>query len=135
MAKVKMCVFLGTFNPIHNAHIRMGEFIKKNFKFDKILFVPAFIPPHKVVDMEQSFNRLEMVKLALERKLGFEVSDVEFHREGKSYSYLTICELYKLYDVDGKINFVIGTDAFRKIETWYEAQKFKEIVHFIIFSR
>ena len=74
-----------------------------------------------------------MVKLAAAYNSKFMVSDIEFKREGKSYTYLTICELYKQYNIDGKIHFIIGTDAFDFIESWYEADKLKEIVKFIVF--
>lgn len=132
---MKLCVFQGTFNPIHNAHLRVAEFVCKNFDFDKILFIPAYNPPHKASDINMADNRLEMVKLAIENYDKFEVSDIEYKRKGKSYTYLTIKELYELYDIDGKINFVIGTDAFEKIESWYETDKLKNLVKFIVFVR
>jgi nicotinate-nucleotide adenylyltransferase len=80
-------------------------------------------------------GRVEMVKRAVKGSPKFDVSDIEFKREGKSYTYLTIQELYKLYEIEGKINFIIGTDAFEKIETWYEVDKLKELVKFIVFVR
>lgn len=132
---MKLCVFQGTFNPIHNAHLRVAEFVCENFDFDKILFIPAYNPPHKASDINMADNRLEMVKLAIENYDKFEVSDIEYKRKGKSYTYLTIKELYELYDIDGKINFVIGTDAFEKIESWYETDKLKNLVKFIVFVR
>ena len=85
--------------------------------------------------MDFSHHRLEMVKLAVKSNPKFEVSDIEFRRDGKSYTYLTIKELYDLYEIDGKIHFIIGTDAFEKIETWYEIDKLKELVKFIVFVR
>lgn len=132
---MKLCVFQGTFNPIHKAHLRMAEYVLKNYGFDKILFIPAYKPPHKIYDDKMSTHRLNMVKLATAYNKDFEVSDIEYNLGGKSYSYLTALELYKKYDIDGKIKFIIGTDAFEKIETWYEAEKFKELVDFIVFIR
>ena len=132
---MKLCVFQGTFNPIHKAHLRVAEAVVSRFDFDKLLFIPAFNPPHKSADLDFSYHRLEMVKLAVENNSKFEVSDIEFKRDGKSYTYLTIKELYNLYEVDGKIYFIIGTDAFEKIETWYEIDKLKELVKFIVFIR
>ena len=132
---MKLCVFAGTFNPIHNAHIMMAKYILNNFDFDKFLFIPAYIPPHKDYDRDMCVHRLNMVKLAIEDVPEFEVSDIEFLREGKSYTYLTINELYKKYNVEGKINFIIGTDAFENIESWYEAEKLKELLDFIVFVR
>ena len=132
---MKICVFQGTFNPIHNAHLRMGKFVCEKFDFDKILYIPAFIPPHKACDNSYAHHRLKMVELAVEDNEKFEISDIEYKRQGKSYTYLTILELYKKYEIEGKINFIIGTDAFEKIETWYESDKLKNLVKFIIFIR
>ena len=132
---MKLCVFQGTFNPIHNAHLRVAEDVVSRFDFDKLLFIPAYNPPHKSADLDFSFHRLEMVKISVHNNPKFEVSDIEFKREGKSYTYLTICELYKQYEIEGKIHFIIGTDAFEKIETWYEVDKLKELVKFIVFVR
>lgn len=132
---MKLCVFQGTFNPIHKAHLRVAQDVLAHYDFDKLLFIPAFNPPHKSADLNFSYHRLEMVKLAVKSNPKFEVSDIEFKRGGKSYTYLTIKELYELYEVDGKIHFIIGTDAFEKIETWYEVEKIKELVKFIVFVR
>ena len=132
---MKLCVFQGTFNPIHNAHIRVADYVANKYNFDKILFIPAFQPPHKDYDIDLSEHRLSMAKLATSNNPKFEVSDIEYKRGGKSYTYLTICELYKLYKIEGKINFIIGTDAFDYIETWYEADKLKKLVKFIVFIR
>ena len=132
---MKLCVFQGTFNPVHNAHLRVADFVRKNFNFDKILFIPAFCPPHKQSDPEMTSHRLNMVKLAISHNSCFEVSDIEYRRGGKSYTYDTITELYNEYDVEGKINFIIGTDAFEKIESWYRTDELKDVVKFIVFVR
>lgn len=132
---MNLCVFQGTFNPIHNAHLDMARYIIENFDFDKILFIPAYKPPHKSFDENMSIHRLNMVKLAVKNELGFEVSDIEFKRENLSYTYLTILELYKIYNLKDRIGFIIGTDAFEKIDTWYEIDKLKNLVKFIIFKR
>lgn len=132
---MKLCVFQGTFNPIHNAHIQVAEFAIKNSVCDKVMFIPAYNPPHKECNDDIRYDRLEMVKLAVVNNPNFSVSDIEFKRKCKSYTYLTICELYKQFDIDEKIKFLIGTDAFEKIETWYESDKLKELVDFVVFIR
>ncbi len=134
---MKLCVFQGTFNPIHNAHLRVAKYVLNKYNFDKLLFIPAYKPPHKNYDDNMSMHRLNMVKLAVEDEHNskIEVSDIEYKREGKSYTYLTICELYKQYEIEGKINFIIGTDAFKDIESWYETDKLKKLVKFTVFIR
>lgn len=132
---MKLCIFSGTFNPIHRAHLKMAEYVLENFGFDKIIFIPAYKPPHKDYDTNICTHRFNMVRLAIEYNPHFEISDIEYQHEGKSYSYLTALQLKKQYCTEDKINFIIGTDAFEKIESWYEAEKFKDLVDFIVFVR
>ena len=132
---MKLCIFSGTFNPIHRAHLKIAEYVLSHYGFDKIIFIPAYKPPHKNYDAGMSQHRFNMVKLAIAYNPHFEVSDIEFKSEEKSYSFLTALKLYEQYKIDGKIHFIIGTDAFEKIESWYESDKFKKIVDFIVFVR
>ncbi len=132
---MKLCVFQGTFNPIHKVHLKVAEFALNYYKFDKILFIPAYLPPHKEVDKNLAQHRFNMVKLGIQGNDNFDISDIEYKREGRSYTYLTILELKKIYKISDKINFLIGTDAFEKIDTWYETNKLKEHLHFIVFPR
>lgn len=133
---MRLCVFQGTFNPIHKVHLEVAKFAKEYYNFERILFIPAYIPPHKSVDKKLALHRFNMVKLAISEYNGFDISDIEYKREGNSYTYNTILELRKAYNItDEKINFLIGTDAFIKIRTWYNTDKLKELVHFIVFKR
>ncbi|MBR1680344.1 nicotinate (nicotinamide) nucleotide adenylyltransferase, partial [bacterium] len=132
---MKLCLYCGTFNPIHNAHIAVANYVKSHFDFDLILFIPAYIPPHKNIDKILANHRLNMVKNSVENIFGFSVSDIEFQSEQNSYTFNTVKKLYEMYDIDGKINFIIGTDAFKKIETWYQAEDLKNLVEFIVFTR
>lgn len=113
----------------------MAEYVLKNFDIKKILFIPAYIPPQKNSDPKMAYHRLKMAELAIENNNGFELSDIEFKMEGISYTYLTVQELYKLYKPDGKINFIIGTDAFENLGSWYESEKLRQILDFIVFVR
>ena len=130
---MKLCIFAGTFNPIHNAHLKMAQYACDKYGFDKILFIPAFNPPHK--DTALSEHRYKMVELAVKNYPNFEISDIEYKRKGKSYTYLTILELYKKYDIEGKISFIIGKDAYENFDSWYEAEKLKNLIEFILFER
>lgn len=132
---MKLCVFQGTFNPIHKAHLDMAEYVLRKFGFDRIIFIPAFRPPHKAYDTALTPHRFKMVELAARQNPKFEVSDIEYQNDRKSYTYFTILELYKKYEIDGKIYFIIGTDAFKNLKSWYETDKLKELLTFIVFKR
>lgn len=132
---MRLCVFQGTFNPIHKVHLEVAKYAKEHYNFDNILFIPAYIPPHKNIDKKLADHRFNMVKLAISDYNYFNISDIEYKHNTNSYTYNTITELYKKYDIDGKINFLIGTDAFIKIESWYKTEELKDLVHFIVFKR
>ena len=128
-------LFPGTFNPIHNAHLRVAEFVIKNENVDRVIFIPSFDPPHKIFDPSFSEHKLNMVNLAVKNKNGFEVSDIEYELGGKSYTYRTVCELKKRLGRDKIFKILIGTDAFRKIESWYKTELLKDEVEFEVFFR
>ncbi len=130
-----ICIFPGTFNPIHEAHLKVAQFALDNYGFEKIIFIPAYLPPHKEVNMNLAAHRFKMVEMATAKNSRFEVSDIEYLSEGKSYSLITVKKIREQYKIKGKINFLIGTDAFEKIETWYKANELKKLVHFIVFDR
>ena len=116
---MNFCVFPGTFNPIHDGHLKMAEFALNKYNFDKIIFIPSYIPPHKDVENNLAQHRLNMVKMATSLNPKFEVSDIEYKSEGKSYSLITVQKLIEQYGLKTRLNFIIGTDAFVKIETWF----------------
>ena len=132
---MEYCLFQGTFNPVHNAHIRVAEYVLKTFGIDKVIFIPSFIPPHKDPNIVDAHHRLNMVKLTTRYNDKFEVSDIEIKRGGISYTYLTILELSKILKPESRLKFIIGTDAFKQIETWYETEKLKTMLDFIVFIR
>ncbi len=129
------CYFFGTFNPPHLGHILLAEHIRREFSFEKIIFVPAFAPPHKeTLDFSHRFN---MLKLCIKTDIE-EVSDIEKDIEPPTYSYKTInkiCAFAKKELFDGKVPFILGYDAFIGIEKWKNPEILKEKVKFIVLKR
>lgn len=131
---MKLAILSGTFNPIHKAHISIADYVREKFEYDKILIIPAYNPPLKD-NCESPLHRLNMVKLAIENKKGLILSAIEYENRGKSYSYLTVEKLYKKYKIDGKLGFIIGTDAYVGLPNWQNSDKLKKSVDFIVFER
>ncbi len=135
---MKVCLYQGSFNPIHNAHIEAAKYVYEQFKFEKIVFIPAFRPPHKSekdFNFENAMHRLNMVELAVKDYPFFDVSAIEYTRNKASYTYDTIVQINDIVKPEEKINFIIGTDAFSKIESWYKSDELKSLVNFILFVR
>ena len=130
-----ICIFPGTFNPIHMGHLMMAQFAVKKFGFEKIIFIPAYLPPHKDVNSNLAKHRYNMVKLATAKNFRFSVSDIEYKSEGKSYTLITVKKIREQYGMYDRLNMIIGTDAFKNIKSWYKTEELKDLVHFIVFPR
>lgn len=125
------CYFFGTFNPIHLGHVEIARKVKELAGFSKVIFVPSYMPPHKIEGLASYKNRLEMAKLAVGEE---NVSDIELHLKVPSYTYRTIEKLYEQNN-NQKINFIIGYDQFFKLESWREPEKLREMINFIVIPR
>lgn len=132
---MSICIFPGTFNPIHYGHLKMAEFALEKYNFEKIIFIPSYLPPHKEINKDLASHRYKMVELAIKDNPNFEISDIEYLSDGKSYSLITVKKIIEQYNLKNRLNFIIGTDAFNKIDTWYHAEELKDLVHFIVFNR
>ena len=123
----------GTFDPIHLAHIYIAEEAKKKLNLDKVIFMPAGIQPLKTdKKVTEASLRLEMVQKAIEGKIGFEVSDYEIKKEGKSYTYKTLEHFYKEYK---DLYFITGADCLLGIDKWKEIDKIFSMCKFVVFTR
>ena len=76
-SNVKIGIMGGTFDPIHYAHLATAEFIRDNYKLDKILFIPSGNPPHKKGNITDKYDRYNMVLLSTVNNDDFIVSDIE----------------------------------------------------------
>lgn len=132
---MKLGVFGGTFNPIHNGHLINARFIKNRYSLDKILFIPSKYPVHKNLEGNISTgDRLEMIKLAVRGDRGFDVSNIEIDREEKSFTIITIRQLLDLYR-DAEIYLIVGEDAFNEIDTWKDYGELIKLVTLIVMRR
>lgn len=132
---MKTCLFQGTFNPPHNGHLCIAEFILNNTEYDDVVFVPAYKPPHKSLSEENPFHRLKMTEILIENKNGLRVSDIEFQREEPSYTYVTAKNLIDKGFISEEPAIIIGDDAFNKIESWYKTEELKKLVKFLLIPR
>ena len=125
------CYFFGTFNPIHLGHVEIARKVKELAGFSQVIFVPSYMPPHKIDGLASYKDRLEMAKIAVGEE---NVSDIELHLKVPSYTYRTIEKLYEENN-NQKINFIIGYDQFFKIESWKEPDILKEKLNFVVIPR
>ncbi len=126
----------GSFNPIHNGHLKIAQAVWRKKRLDRALFVVAKNPPHKPAEILASAkDRFRMVELALLPFEHFEVSDVELRRPGISYTIDTVRHLLKRFGRKTNIYFVIGTDTIPELPTWKDIKELANLVHFVCVRR
>ena len=133
---MKIAILGGTFDPPHIGHLILADTVITNCKYDKVIFIPAKIPPHKNISGKVSNDdRLNMLKLSIEDDERFLLDEYELNNEGVSYTINTLNYLYKNYDIEGKIGLIIGADLVRGFDKWKEPKKIAEISDITVVNR
>ena len=115
---MRVGIYGGTFSPVHNGHVAAAKAFMEQMWLDILYVIPTGVTPHK--DMKgdaTAADRLEMCRLAFAGVEGVIVSDLEMRREGKSY---TVDTLRELYDPEGRLFLLMGTDMLLTLGQWRE---------------
>lgn len=132
---MKIGIYGGSFNPVHNGHIHLAETAMKDFRLDKIFFVPSRISPHKSSDEYASgADRLAMLRLATSGNENFHVSDYELKSNRVSYSIYTVEHFHNIFRGD-EIFLLIGSDMLMSFDTWFFYKRILEKSSLIVVSR
>ena len=136
---MKIGVYGGTFNPPHLGHVTAARAVFELLKLDKLLLIPAGLPPHKDLPAGSptAEQRLEMTRLAADQiGLGdrVEVLDLELRRAGRSFTSDTLAQLKERYPED-QLWLLMGTDMFLTLQTWHEPEKVLSLAGIAAFGR
>lgn len=139
---MKLAVLGGSFNPFHIGHAMLAETVIKELNYDRVLIVPSFIPPHKIIDEAYEItpmHRFQMIKKFCEsEKSGYFIAeDCEIKREGVSYTCDTLkylCGKYK-NELDGKIAFILGDEIASEFYKWKNPDQIAQMADLIITHR
>ncbi len=124
---MKIGIFGGAFNPVHNGHLNIADAFYEDLKLDKMLLIPTANPPHKSgAGLLSGDDRINMLRLAIENK-PYEISTIEFERNDKSYTYNTLLELKRLYP-EADLFLIIGADQIINFEKWYRYSDILDMV-------
>ena len=126
-------VFGGTFDPVHNGHTKIIQNLLELIPLDEIKVIPNGQPPHRTSVCSNN-DRLEMVNLAFKGINQISVDEREIHREGPSYAIHTAEEILEEYHQDNII-WIMGSDAFSEIDTWFEWEDFLNIINILVMAR
>ena len=129
-------LFGGTFNPVHQGHVRAAQDVLGRFGLDRIFFIPSAQPPHKSdTDLATARDRYAMVGLGLAGLDSLQPCDVEIQRAGPSYSVDTVAYFKRRMGASGELFFLLGVDAFLEIDTWKCHEGLLSQAAFIVMTR
>jgi nicotinate-nucleotide adenylyltransferase len=133
---LKLGVFGGTFNPIHNGHVSLALAAQKTLELDKVLFIPTYTSPFKTDSQTAAaLDRLEMVRLATAEYPDFEVSSLEVEGEQISYTVNTLESLKSLYPADAQFFLLMGADSFSTFSQWKDPDGIRKMSQLAVAAR
>lgn len=131
----RICLFGGTFDPIHAAHLRIAEEALKRLALDRVVFIPAGHPPHKsTTGLTPYEDRFRMVEMACSAYPAFSASRLEAGKQ-PSYTIKTVERFRQDLNPGDCLFFLIGSDAFGELETWKRWEDLVKLTDFIVVSR
>ena len=132
-----MAIFGGSFDPIHLGHLHLAEIVREEFKLCEIVFMPSGKPPHKEVSAEEHHNehRYEMLLAATHSNPHFSVSQLEYGREGYSYTSETLELVRNTLPAGTLLYFILGADALVNMHKWKEPEKIFALCEIIAITR
>lgn len=117
---MRIGIFGGSFNPVHLGHLIAAECCREQARLDRVVFVPAAIPPHKQAHhLADAADRVAMLQLAIGGHRAFSLSTIELDRGGVSYTVDTLAELAKRHP-DDTLVLLLGPDSLAQLPTWRE---------------
>lgn len=132
---MKIGIFGGSFNPVHNGHVSVVKYVMKSIDLDKIVIVPVGIPSHRKNDLEDKEERFWMCKLAFRHIDNVDVSDIEVKEQTTSYTYDTLLKLQKLYGKENEYYEIIGEDSYAYFDKWKNYKEILKLSKVIVLQR
>ena len=132
---MRIGIFGGTFNPIHNGHINLVNKICDEIFLDKLFVFPTKTPPHKIAkNLVTEKDRFEMCKLAFEGNYLAEVSDYEINNQGKSYTIFTLRYLKEQFE-NAELFLFMGSDMYVTLHEWKCFEEILSLATIVVVSR
>jgi nicotinate-nucleotide adenylyltransferase len=133
-ASEPLALFGGTFDPIHLGHLIAAEEVAERLELPRIAFVPCGAAPHKGNLAASAEQRLAMCHLAVKGNPRFHASRMEVDRPGPSYAIDTVRAMAQRRPAES-VYFIIGSDAFGLLDSWYEWRELVELCTFVVMRR
>lgn len=124
----------GTFDPIHNGHIRLALEARQQLNLDHVRLIPVNIPPHRSKPVASPLHRQTMLSLAIDNEKDLCMDLRELNSNETSYTINTLKSLRKEFNNDS-LCLILGKDAFNKIDSWKDWETLLDYAHIIVANR
>ena len=130
----RAAIYGGTFDPVHKGHIEVARRVLELFELEEVLFVPAYVPPHKIA-ISSAFHRFAMLALATEHDPRLRLSTIELDEPARPYAVDTVERMQKAMAGERHFFFMIGADSWAEITTWHKWQRLLKMCDLIVVTR
>lgn len=132
---MKVGLYFGSFNPIHIGHLIVAQHVLDNTDMDRIWFVVSPQNPFKPSKtLLNEYDRLDLVKLAIEDNFGMETCDIEFKLPKPSYTVDTLAYLSEKYPMH-QFSVIMGSDSYQNLDKWKNSDILINQYNFIVYPR
>ena len=136
MALGRAAIYGGTFDPVHNGHVEVAGRILELFELDEVIFVPAYVPPHKRgTGITSAFHRFAMLALATQTDERWRISTLELDAPERPYAVDTVARMQAEVGTSRRLFFLLGADSWLEITSWHEWQKLLQRCDLIVVTR
>ena len=134
--KKRIALYGGTFDPVHLGHLAVARTITQIFEIDELLFVPAWLAPHKRTrDVTPALHRYAMLALATQQDARLRISRFELESPDRGYTVETLTHFESELGNDAELFFLMGADSWSEIQTWREWQRLLMMANHIVVTR
>lgn len=133
--RLKIGLLGGTFDPVHNGHLRMALELKRALRLDEMHLLPCHRPPHRAAPGATSDERVAMVRLAIADCPELQIDERELRRTTMSYTVDTLRELREELGREVSLVLALGTDAFANLNTWHRWDELLDYAHLALIAR
>lgn len=127
-------IFGGTFDPVHRGHLALAETASEKIGLQQVIFIPLGVPPHRSQPQASAELRVSMLHKALEPYASFELNTLEVEKTSPSWTVETLEHFSRSMPTE-TLCLLLGSDAFKPINTWYQWQTLIEYCHIAVVSR
>lgn len=129
-----IAIFGGTFDPVHDGHIKVSLSIQSHFNFDAYFFLPCNVPTLKPPTRVSNQQRIEMLQLAIQPYPQFQLDLREIKRDTPSYMVETLSS-FRVDNKDASITLILGFDAFLLLAQWHQWEEIIQLANLLIINR